>query len=182
MADEKDRLGDKLLQVEKARENQWAGRRDAELLEKLRREYVKPIHCPRCGKTLDARVAIGVGGMACPDHHGAWGDEEALMQLAARLANAAAIHHESLGEKVAVELGTLVEEMRHRHPKEIDCPNCGVRLAAKAAIAPGSVGLAGMACPQRHGAWIDQDMLTEIRRRLDAAAATHSEGTGEPRK
>ena len=180
MADEKDRLGDKLLQVEKARENQWAGRRDAELLEKLRREYVKPIHCPRCGKTLDARVAIGVGGMACPDHHGAWGDEEALMQLAARLANAAAIHHESLGEKVAVELGTLVEEMRHRHPKEIDCPNCGVRLAAKAAIAPGSVGLAGMACPQRHGAWIDQDMLREVRKRLDTVAGKRS--GGETRK
>ena len=119
MADEKDRLGDKLHQAEKARENQWAGQRDAELLEKLRREYVKPIDCPQCGKTLDARVAIGVGGMACPDHHGAWADEEALMQLAARLANAAAIHHESLGEKVAVELGTLVQRCAIGIPRRL---------------------------------------------------------------
>ena len=182
MADEKDRLGDKLHQVEMARENQWARQQDAELLEKLRRKYAKPIHCPQCGKTLDARVAIGVGGMACPDHHGAWGDDEALMQLAARLENAAAIHHGSLGEKVAVELGTLVEEMRHRHPTEIDCPDCGARLAPRAAIAPGTGGLAGMDCPNQHGAWIDQDMLAEIRKRLDVAAATHSEGTGGSHK
>jgi len=171
MADEKDRLGDKLRQVERAREDQWAAKRDAELLEKLRHKYSKPIHCPLCGKTLDARVAIGVGGMACPDHHGAWGDDEALMQLAGRLANAAAMHRQSLDEKVAGELGTLVEEMRHRHPTEIDCPDCGARLSAKAAVAPGAGGLAGMACPNRHGAWIDQDVLAEIRKRLDAAAA-----------
>jgi hypothetical protein len=37
-----------------------------------------------------------------------------------------------------------------------------------------------MACPNRHGAWIDQDMLREIRKRLDTAAGTHS--ISEPRK
>ena len=37
MADEKDRLGSKLHDVEKARENQWARQRDVELLEKMRK-------------------------------------------------------------------------------------------------------------------------------------------------
>ena len=180
MSDEKDRLGDKFHQAGMGRENQWARQQDAEIIERLRRKYVKAINCPQCGARLDAWVAIGVGGMACPSHHGAWADGEALDQLHARLGNAAAIHHDSLGEKVFVGLGEIVQDLRHRHPKEIDCPDCGARLAARAAIARGEVGLAGMACPNRHGAWIDQDMLREIRKRLDAAAGTHS--SGETRK
>jgi Zn-finger nucleic acid-binding protein len=181
MRDERDRLGDKLHQAEIARENQWARQRDEEILERLRREYVKAISCPQCGDRLDARVAIGVGGMACPRHHGAWADGEALQQLRARLENAAAIHHESPGEKAfIVGFGEIVEALRHRHPKEIDCPDCGARLHAKAAISRGAAGLAGMACPNRHGAWIDQDMLREIRRRLDTASGTHS--ISEPHK
>jgi hypothetical protein len=118
-------------------------------------------------------VAIGVGGMACVLHHGAWCDEEALMQIAARLKNAAAIHHESLGEK-PVEVRELVEDLRHKHAKEIDCPDCGTRLDAEAAISPGAAGLAGMVCAKHHGAWIDQSMLAEIRKRLDVAAGVES--------
>lgn len=38
MAGEKDTLGDKLHDLESARENQWAAQRDRELLEKLRRK------------------------------------------------------------------------------------------------------------------------------------------------
>jgi hypothetical protein len=68
-----------------------------------------------------------------------------------------------------VGLSTIVEALRHRHPYEIDCPDCDARLEAKAATGKGAAGLAGMACPNRHGAWIDQDMLREIRRRLDTA-------------
>jgi hypothetical protein len=41
MADEKDRLGDKLYEAEMARENQWARQRDAEILERLRRKYAR---------------------------------------------------------------------------------------------------------------------------------------------
>jgi len=172
--DNKDRLGNKLHDVEAAREDQWARQRDEEIIERLRKKYVKAINCPQCGDRLDAEVAVGLGGMACPRHHGAWADGEALEQLRARLENAAAIHHESLGEKVFVGLEEIVEDMRHRHSKEIDCPDCGARLAARAAIAAGELGLAGMACPNRHGAWIDQDMLRDIRKRLDIAATAHS--------
>jgi Zn-finger nucleic acid-binding protein len=181
MRDERDRLGDKLHQAEIARESQWARQRDEEILERLRRKYLKTISCPQCGDRLDARVAIGVGGMACPTHHGAWADREALEQLRARLENAAAIHHEFSGEKAfIVGFGEIVEALRHRHPKEIDCPDCGVRLDAKAAMSRGAAGLAGMACPNGHGAWIDEDMLREIRKRLDTAAVTYS--SGETRK
>ena len=169
MSDEKDRLGRKLQDVEAAREDQWAHQRDQEILERLRNKYKKPVNCPQCGHALDARVAIGLGGMACPDHHGAWADRQTLDQLAMRLKNAAAIHHESMGEKVFEGVTQVVEEMRHKHPTEIDCPDCGQRLQPRAAVSEGASGLAGMACPNRHGAWIDQGMLAEIRKRLDAA-------------
>lgn len=183
MADEKDRFGDKLHEAEMARENQWARQRDAEILERLRHKYAKAIKCPQCGETLDAQVAIGLGGMACRHHHGAWAEQATLTQLATRLKNAAQIHHESLGEKVFTGLGEVVEDLRHKHLTEIDCPDCGGRLDARAAISLGAEGLAGMACPNGHGAWIDQNMLAEIRRRLDSAAAAHrSEVSGGERR
>src|SRR5271157_4013577 len=136
MADQKDRLGDLLNASEKAREDQWARQRDAEIIERLRRKYEKPIRCPRCSRNLDARVAIGLGGMACPQDHGAWADDETLNQIAARLKNAGAIDHSWIGEKVSSGLAELVEKIRH--PKEIDCPDCGARLKAERAISPGA--------------------------------------------
>ena len=174
--DHKDRMGNKLHDVEKAREDQWARQHDEEILAKLRQKYAKAIDCPQCGHKLDARVAIGVGGMACPNHHGAWVDREAGDQLRARLRNAAAIRHGSLGEKFFVGLEEIVDDLRHKHPKEIDCPDCGARLQAVVETAPAEAGLAGMACPKRHGAWIDQDMLREIRRRLDSAIGEGNKG------
>ena len=170
MAGEKDRLGNKIHDAGMGRENQWARQQDKEILDRLRRKYVKTIHCPQCGKNLDASVAIGLGGMACPDHHGAWADRETLDQLALRLKNAAAIHRESWGEKVFEEIAAAVEDLRHKHLAEIDCPDCGLRLAAKSAISAGAGGLAGMACPNGHGAWIDQEVLVNIRKKLDVAA------------
>jgi len=170
MADEKDRLGNKIHEAERGRENQWARQRDEEILERLRHKYAKAIHCPQCGKNLDARVAIGLGGMACPSHHGAWAGRETLDQLTLRLKNAVAIHHESLGERVLGERTAVVEDLRHKHPADIECPDCGLGLAPKAAISAGAAGLAGMACPKGHGAWIDQEVLAHIRKRLDVAA------------
>lgn len=46
MDDEKDRFGDKLRDVEKAREDQWALEEDRKLIEKLR-ERVRAGLCPR---------------------------------------------------------------------------------------------------------------------------------------
>ncbi|MGH7988489.1 MAG: hypothetical protein ACRD4Q_10500 [Candidatus Acidiferrales bacterium] len=42
MDDSKDRMGDKLHDLEKAREEQWARERDKELLEKLRQKGKTP--------------------------------------------------------------------------------------------------------------------------------------------
>lgn len=82
MADEKDRLGDKFHDVEKAREDQWAREQDRKLIEKMRQKQKAEIHCPLCQQKLVARAADGVAMMTCPTGHGAWLDHEALEKLA----------------------------------------------------------------------------------------------------
>jgi len=169
MNDEKDRLGDKLYQIELAREDQWAHRLDERILEKLRRKFARMLACPRCGSSfIDARISIGIGAAICPNGHGAWVGGRALEQLRLQLEAAAAIHRETLGEKL---FGEIILYIRHRHPKSIECPECGCPLASEAAIAPGVWALTAMACPKGHGAWIDADVLEEIRTRLDSSIA-----------
>ena len=56
MSNQGDRLGDKLHLAEVARENQWARQRDAEIIDRLRQKYLKPINCPQCGERLGARM------------------------------------------------------------------------------------------------------------------------------
>lgn len=77
MADEKDRLGSKLHDVEKAREDQWARQHDVELLEKMRKR-VSQTSCPHCKELLVARTEAGVQMHACPAGHGAWLDAATL--------------------------------------------------------------------------------------------------------
>ena len=82
--DQKDRLGDKLHDVEHAREEQWAHQRDQYLLEKLRKKGEAAL-CPQCSKPLVAETRSGVAMMACPDKHGAWLRAEVLEALFERL-------------------------------------------------------------------------------------------------
>jgi uncharacterized Zn finger protein (UPF0148 family) len=77
MADEKDRLGNKLRDVEAAREDQWARQRDAELLEKMSKRITKTA-CPQCKELLVEKKQGGILILACPSGHGAWLDEKAL--------------------------------------------------------------------------------------------------------
>ncbi len=81
MADEKDRLGDKLRDVEAAREEQWARQHDAELLEKLRTKEQTPLLCPRCKKPLVVEETGGGEILACPGGDGAWLDASTLKAL-----------------------------------------------------------------------------------------------------
>ncbi len=81
MADEKDRLGEKLHDVEAAREDQWARQRDAELLEQIRQKQHGAMHCPRCGKTLVEKKQGAVIFLACPGDDGAWLDAAAVKSL-----------------------------------------------------------------------------------------------------
>lgn len=81
MSDERDRFGDKLHDVEKAREDQWAREQDQRLLEKLRQRQAAVVHCPECNQQLVPRAVRGIALLACPREHGAWLDAESLRHL-----------------------------------------------------------------------------------------------------
>jgi Zn-finger nucleic acid-binding protein len=164
VGDETDRFGRMLDRAEKAREDQWARERDEEILKRLRDKYTKHINCPVCGVQLDPRAAIGFGGMACPRRDGAWADPDTIEKVRARLHNAAAIHSEGIGERVYGALDQVIAGLRKKHEKGINCPECGLPLDPRA-----ESGLGGMACPNRHGVWLDRDVLEQIRARLDEA-------------
>jgi RNase P subunit RPR2 len=81
MSDEKDRLGDKLRDVEAAREDQWAKKRDVELLEKMREKVAASMLCPKCKSPLVAKTENGVEMFACSRGDGAWLDDTTLKAL-----------------------------------------------------------------------------------------------------
>jgi uncharacterized protein YbaR (Trm112 family) len=77
VGDNKDRLGNKLHDVEKAREDQWARQSDEKLLEQMR-ERLHNHACPQCKQFLVPKSEHGVAMYACPQGHGAWLDATAL--------------------------------------------------------------------------------------------------------
>ena len=95
--DEKDRLGNKLRELEKAREDQYAAERDRELIAKLcqkKAELHKAVSeasaamgalCPHCHRALVQKSHGGVTLMACPQDEGAWLDAEALKTVLAAI-------------------------------------------------------------------------------------------------
>ena len=72
-----DKFGDKLHDIKKAREDQWARDEDKRLLERLRQKAVS-LTCPQCHAALVKRQEAALTIMACPDGHGAWLDHDAL--------------------------------------------------------------------------------------------------------
>ena len=99
---EKDKLGEKLHDVEAARENEWARKRDQELLEKLREaahskeaalkpdqasKQLQPASCPECKQQLVPNTDQRVGGMICPQRHGAWFGWDTVARIMADFAN-----------------------------------------------------------------------------------------------
>ncbi len=82
MSDEKDRFGDKLHDVEAAREDQWAARQDAELMRRMREKLEKSMQCPDCKRNLIQHRLGEVALLACPDGDGAWIDGADLEKLA----------------------------------------------------------------------------------------------------
>ncbi len=91
---EKDRLGDKLRDVEKAREDTFFAERDRELLAKLKsstatqeEDSVRALartRCPRCGERLTTTTRLDVEIDECPGGHGIWLDDGELEKLTAR--------------------------------------------------------------------------------------------------
>jgi Transcription factor zinc-finger len=82
MDDQKDRFGDKIRDLEKVREDQWAREQDRALLEKMRARQHSALHCPECEAELVAQGGGELTVMACPNGHGAWLDGAALKRLA----------------------------------------------------------------------------------------------------
>ncbi len=81
MVDERDRFGDKLHDLEKAREDQWAREQDRVLMEKLRQRHTEDLHCPKCKAVLATKMEGTHAVFACPSGHGAWLDQEAVKAL-----------------------------------------------------------------------------------------------------
>ena len=84
MDDQRDRFGDKLHDLEKVREDQWAREQDQALLEKIRAGHQVKLHCPRCSAELVSQGGGDLSIMACPDGHGAWLEGAALDRLGER--------------------------------------------------------------------------------------------------
>jgi hypothetical protein len=93
-ANEKDRLGDKLRDVERAREDQYFKERDRKLLDQMRKskglegeDDLAPQAlglCPKCGVRLQQRDVDGVTVDECPSCAGMWLDHGELKAIADR--------------------------------------------------------------------------------------------------
>ncbi len=81
MDNEKDRFGDKLHDLERAREDQWAWEQDRKLIEKLKQKHGAALLCPICQEKLTEMTQAGVTVMVCPSGHGGWLDTAALGTL-----------------------------------------------------------------------------------------------------
>jgi len=92
--DEKDRLGSKLREKEKAEEDRYFAQRDRELIEKLKREQPSAqeatarqealMRCPKCGTKLNSVKHHDVSVEECPSCQGLWLDRGELETLAQR--------------------------------------------------------------------------------------------------
>jgi hypothetical protein len=91
---EKDRLGDKLRDAERGREDQYFAEQDRKLVEQLRRakeeeaeaslKAVAHMRCPKCGARLVQGRMHGVSVEECPACHGVWLDQGELQELGRR--------------------------------------------------------------------------------------------------
>ncbi|MFN8640719.1 MAG: zf-TFIIB domain-containing protein [Candidatus Binatia bacterium] len=90
MADtERDRFREKLRDKQKGTEDTFFGRRDRELLEKMREERRRqaaagPMKCPRCQAHLVERIEHDVTVDECSNCGGIWLDKGELEQVAHR--------------------------------------------------------------------------------------------------
>jgi uncharacterized protein with PIN domain len=92
--DEKDRLGGKLKEKEKAEEDHYFAERDRHLLEKLRQQQLSTeetavrqqalMRCPKCGEKLVSLQHHEVTVEECPACRGMWLDRGELETLAQR--------------------------------------------------------------------------------------------------
>jgi hypothetical protein len=89
MASEKDRMGEKLHEKERAEEDRYFQQKDEELLDRLRRQKTAeaapaPGRCPKDGTALQAVELVGVRVEECPTCHGMWLEAGELEVIAER--------------------------------------------------------------------------------------------------
>ena len=96
MEDEKDRFGEKMKLVERAREDIYFAAKDRELIEKLRRHLKKlssprtpgqSLGCPKCEGVLEGYSFMGFALDRCEKCAGVWldaGELEGLWKKASR--------------------------------------------------------------------------------------------------
>lgn len=89
MADEKDRLGEKLKQKQQTEEERYFAEQSRQQIEKLRTAHAQSAAsgkaiCPRCGSGLEIRQMKGVEIDACPKGHGLWLDQGEIEQITKR--------------------------------------------------------------------------------------------------
>jgi rubrerythrin len=92
--DEKDRVGTKLRDKEKAEEDRYFAQRDQELIAKLKQKQAAAeeatlgqqalMRCPKCGTQLVSIEHHGVTVEECPSCQGMWLDRGELETLAQR--------------------------------------------------------------------------------------------------
>ena len=93
MADEKDRFGETMRLVERAKEDIYFAEQDRQVLEKLRSQLRKvetsdtPRHCPKCPGKLEAYTFEGYVLDRCQECGGIWldrGELEAIVKKISR--------------------------------------------------------------------------------------------------
>ena len=94
VSDEKDRLGTKLRDAERAREDQYFAQRDRELVERMRQSKDQEIEkhmreaalmrCPKCGARLQPSKLYGVSVDECPECQGLFLEKGELQVIASR--------------------------------------------------------------------------------------------------
>lgn len=84
MADEKDRFGDTMRLLERAKEDIYFAERDREILNRLREQLKKVdnegsiLHCPKCPGVLESYIFRGFNLARCHDCGGIWMDKGEL--------------------------------------------------------------------------------------------------------
>lgn len=90
--DDKDRLGAKLHDKEKAEEDRFVAEQERKAIEKLRAQAAAAApkgRCPRCGALLTKHTLEGVAVESCPDCKGFWLEQGELETLVERKDEAA---------------------------------------------------------------------------------------------
>jgi hypothetical protein len=93
VADEKDRFGDTMKLLERAKEDIYFAERDRDLIEKLKAQLQKVetrgsvLHCPKCAGNLETYTFHGVILDRCDTCDGMWLDNGELEEVIRKITN-----------------------------------------------------------------------------------------------